>query len=556
MPEPDWSGPLNDFLKSIMIARYGSAEGKLGQQKLALEQQKLSMEQANHAADMKQRADQFGQELKLRQQEADASDAFRKATLAQGEAARKDASQERFRAAGGELFPAANPDLTRTDTLAGPTLQVPQVPAGPSAPAPTQPVGPTLPDELGAIASGRNVVAPPAMVPTSLSSTVPVPLAAQRPDPERYRPTVAPLGTPDNQEAYFPTLKGKALETKEAENEANQMEWTPELAKALPEYGLEPGAKIDRRQLPLIEKHLDFMLAQKNHEADFAATMAQRKQAEQDGNFIKLLALQIKEQGEGGADTALNWEKGLLASPDNGDMIKDGKMRSQVNNLLAKETDENGNPLGLSYPKPLNQALASQQSAAKQTQAQATTLLQQLKDPTIQPYLGKIKGSITNYSLSELGGLGIPPEIQEKLARIQKNFTNLQITTAKESMPGRMIGSIFNFMQKSSAGMDQQMPVILGHIRGALDNSRFVQESIEAKHGANWEKRKEFQQNLPERQLDVTDQIGAERLAKMPLNTEITTKNGDRYIKMEVTRGLDDSGNEVGTNVRVYKVRD
>lgn len=415
MPAPDWEGPLNSFLDTVMKSRYGSAEGKLGQQKLQLAQQKFDAENANHQADMQQRASQFGQELSLRKEEAANAQKFRQSTLDQGEAARQDASQERFRAAGGQLF---NTPTDKTMSLNVNPAQAPN-PASILMPkAPTQPVGPQMTQEQASMSNPAvNLpMQPPAQPPVQMT----IPAEAQLPDPERYSPTVAPLGTPKGQSAYFPTLKGKVLEQRDAETEANQMAITPELAQAMPGMGLEVGGTLDRRMVPIIQKGLEYKQTMAEKATEFAETSAQRKQAEQDNVQLKMALIALKAHSDGG-DVGKMYGESVMDNPD-------AKVPLKFQPEALKYVRDN---YGMkSLPADMQASDVQPFEAAVTAINMANSLKKKLTDPLIGGNLGPIMGPMQDLTqrLGQdprfKGNPGAIMSMQDFRSEVTGNFVN------------------------------------------------------------------------------------------------------------------------------------
>jgi len=417
MPQEQMDNPVQDFLSAFFASRNMKANAQLGQNKLALEQARFNAEQANHQADMKQRADQFAQELALRKAQQDNTESYQKSMLDETRAQRVDASQERFRAAGGQLINTPDPTKTQTDTIQGSLPQVPGITVPPMAPTATQPVGPTQPDQMTLLNSGANAQLPQGMLPPpSVTSTVNVPVGEQMRqagiDPTRYAPTQAPLGTPAGQSAYFPTLKGKVEEAKEAENDANQMEITPELASAMPGAGLQVGAKLDRRMIPIIQKGLEYKQSEAEHIREFGETIAQRRQAEQDSMQMKQALLALKaNQSTSGTDIGQMYAESAIDDPDAKIPLK--YQPNALAYIRAHPQEFEGikslpSEMGASEKLPFQAAAAAIDFGNK--------LKEGLKDPLIANNLGPIMGPVQDLTKR----LGDDPRFKNNPGAIEK----------------------------------------------------------------------------------------------------------------------------------------
>ena len=135
----------------------------------------------------------------------------------------------------------------------------------------------------------------------------------------------------------------------------------------------------------------------------------------------------------------------------------------------------------------------------------AQGLLAQVSDPELQPYLGMVNGRAMLLGLEKIGDLSVPPEIKQKLGRLQADLTAFNFSKAKESMPGRLIGSLVDLMSKSAPRMSENLDIIKGQLRGAMDVSRAVQVEARRGMGKGWELQKDFQDSLPNAMHEVTD---------------------------------------------------
>lgn len=483
MPTPDWEEPLNSFLKSIMIARYGSAEGKLGQQRLAMEQQRLNAEQANHAADMQQRASQFGQEMEYRKNQALAEQAFRDKTLAQGEAARQDASQERFRAAGGQLF--ATP-TDKTFNLGVNPLQAPN-PADILMPrAATQPVGPQMNQETASMSNPAVNLPMPQQPQIPIQMTIPA--EAQLPDPERYQKTVPPLGTPAGQEAYFPTLKGKTLEAKEAADEANQITVTPAMERSFSDLGLKAGDKIDRNMIPIMENAASRALTRQQTASQFQANQI-TKQNEMDlKQFLAEMALDRKGAGKSVPDkqAKANYDA-VMGATDPAEAYK--SLAPPEKSRFRQDAEDAGHGI----PSSISSQSKTQETAARNSKGMIDQFEKTLKDPDINRNIGPIMGNVAALAQGKIGttlsytdpltGRPATPqrnaEINQKVQTFRSALTYMLFSEGKQLMPGRISSQLIDLLKETSPNPRQALPLLEGSLAAVKNNANEYLTSAE-----------------------------------------------------------------------------
>jgi len=491
---------VDQFLKSIMMLRYGSAEGKLGQQRLQMAQQRLNAEQANHAADMQQRANQFGQELALRKQEADAAEKFRQATLEQGNLARQDASQERFRAAGGQLF--ATPQDKQFELNVTPT-EAPN-PASILMPkAATQPVGPQPTLEQASMADPTNLPMPQQPhIPIQMT----IPAEAQLPDPERYQKTVAPLGTPAGQEAYFPTLKGKVLEQKEAADEANQRIVTPEMERSFGDLGLKAGDKIDMSMLPIMENAATRRLARIQAQNQFDANQI-TKQNEMDLKaMLGQLALAKKGEGKTISDDQARHNHNVIMNAS--DPAEAYKSLSPPEKTKEREMLDNE---GVGVPSSISAQSKSQETAARQSKQSISIFEQALKDPDFYDAkgnfrFGPVMGRLEDLQQGKVGGM-VPfssdpaknAEINRKVQQFRSAITYMLFSEGKQLMPGRISTQLIGLLKETSPNPREALPLLQGALDAVKNNANSFLTAAE-KERFNGKVRNSFVDNLyPER---------------------------------------------------------
>jgi hypothetical protein len=379
-----------------------------------------------------------------------------------------------------------------------------------------------------------------------------LPAEAQLPDPERYQKTVAPLGTPPGQTAYFPTLKGKTLEAKEAADEADKMVVTPEMERVFKDMGLKAGDEVHRSLLPLMENAASRELSRQQLAADKnAAMLNSNDQRERDRDLKALLgqlAAQKKESGGIGEGVANSFYNSVRNDSQSFDAIKDKKLQESIIERLDKD--------GLSIPVKLPQSLATQKGAARTAIDLATTVRNEIHDPDLQKYFGAAPGRAVLLGIGSIGSLGnVPPDVQAKLAQLHYDFNILKLADAKQAMPGRLIGSLVDQMGKTTARFDESLPLMEGSLRGTIDNSRSALVGIEKSVGKGWADRPEFTNTLPNNLVERND-VPAAVADKLPLNS-VKERNGLRLLKKYEPPTYDKDGKEVSSGkIKVYEVKD
>jgi len=424
--DPDTQNPVASFLSNYFATKNAFQDSKLGLTKLGLEQQKFQAEQANHAADMKQRADQFTQEMNLRQSEQTNTQAYQKAMLDAQAQQRIDASQERFRQAGGELINTPDPNKTQTDTIKGSILPpVPGITAPPMAPAATQPVGPTQPDTLAQLATGASAQLPQGMLPPpSVTSTVQVPVGQQMREqglpPEGYFPTASPLGTPKGQTAFFPTKEEVSRQTAAGKAEEAHAGWgkvTPAQFQANPKLwtslGLGIGDALDPKIQEAMMTHL--LTSKSGLEDKFKMGIAAKaRELNKDPGDLSSQEINqvLKEQSDAGERTDQAFASTLLAQQRENNLSTQKKIGAQIGETLIdnpdatvpkdKESWSAANDYmrtnyGISAPQPMQPDDKRQFNAAERTMSNLSILKDYLKDPDVANQFGALAGREQEY---------------------------------------------------------------------------------------------------------------------------------------------------------------
>lgn len=524
MPEPDWAGPLNSFLNTVMKSRYGSAEGKLGQQKLALEQQKFDAEQSNHQADMQSRAQQFGQELNMRQAAQTNTEAYQKAMLDETKATRIDAAQERFRQAGGILQPT--PTDKSFDLNVAPTTAL--NPASIMMPQPsTQPVGPTMNLDT-AIKSdpGQNLPMQPVQQPPIHMD---IPASAQGPDPERYQQTVPPMGTPPGQQAYFPTLKGKVLEAKEATDEANSTTVTPEMEKAFGDLGLKAGDTIDKSMIPMMENAANRRLTRAQQENQFSANQISKQNELDMKLLLGQLAAQKKGDGKSVSDPQATANHNTIMNSS--DPAEAYKSLSPLEKSREREMLDNE---GVGVPASISAQSKTQETAARNSKAQIGQFEKLLNDPEITNNIGPAMGRYEDLAQGKVGTTvhvsNDPAEndrINQKIQNFRSGLTYMLFSEGKQLMPGRISSQLIGLLKQTSPNPQQALPLLKGSLAAVKENANTFLTSAE-KERFNGKVRQNFKENLyPER--NKLDGLSKDVQGKIPEGMQINVGGHDIY---------------------------
>lgn len=531
----------NDFLSSYFFGLKNAQELKQKATENQLANQKFSAEQAYRAQEIKQKADEFQQSMTQRQQEhADAVKA-QQALFGEQHAARVDASQARFEDKGGMMIPTPQ-DMPLAMGTAAPMQVNPAAVLMPRSP--NQPVGPqpTMAQAQSADPIGSLPVGSQPQIPVEMTLGA----DAQRPDPSRYQRVPGPLGMAAAQEAYLPTLKGKVLEQKEAENESNQMEWTPELAKALPEYGIEPGAMVDQRKLPLIEKHIDFMAAQAQHASEFAQTLAQREQAQQDSKFLKMLALQVaasKKENGGLSEELVDAHHGsVMDNPDSfHEFTPKGKEAEVVE--LRKETAIDANTgkevKGLPAPIKLNPTQNDQEQYARRARTSISNVREILADPTMLALIKRRSGAI----LGRVGDLeqdigatnGLSPEQSRKIQDFRSSIRYLVFQEGKALFGSRIPIQLMKELQSTSPRTTQSIDMLKGSLDAVNRNAENTLISDEATRFGGKLRKDFYARN------GITGRMGTKEVESSVVPAEKAVGMEDGVVKHAVVGGADRS---------------
>lgn len=502
----DFPDPVDSFLKSFFMVRNGTMDRQLKLQNAKLAQDKFSAEQANHQADMAQRAQQFKDEMDLRTRQQSNTEAYQKAMLDETKATRADASQRDFRDRGG-IFqaPATDQPLPyQTGGSQGPGQQslLPQVPG---LTVPPQPVGPAAAQMAPEAASQNIIQGLPGMKSPVIPMQGTLGAEAQGPDPTLFNKVTPPMGSPAGQEAYLPTILGKAQQEAAGKKAANQIEWTPEMAAAMPEYGLKPHEMVDQTMLPLFEKHLDFKAQQLQHDREFnQGEEFKADQAARDRD-LKMALAQIsaqKKEAGGLSPAALdNAVKSVMQNPDNFE-THSPKTREAIENELEDK-------FGLPAPTKLSTQNKSQETAALNSKAQIQTFENMLKDPDIQKNIGPAIGRYEDLVQGKIGSTaGFTPEVAQKVQQFRSALTYMLFSEGKQLMPGRISSQLIGLLKETSPNPRQALPILNGSLAAVKGNANnFLTAAEKERWGGKM--RPDFIQNLyPERTpVKVGDEV-------------------------------------------------
>lgn len=456
MPAPDWEGPLNSFLSTVMKSRYGSAEGKLGQQKLALEQQKFNAEQANHQADMQQRAKQFGDELDFRKAslkgQQDQMDYMR------GRDNQNDLRQLTEHGA----FPMATPQDQNTLTTPAPMTNPAQV-LMPRAQ--TQPVGPQVPQDIAAQNDPTSLPLQAPQVPVNVQ----LPAAAQVPDPANAIPIPRPLGDPskDNQ-WYQKTPQAMVLEAAQAKKQAEMESWTkytPSMDKFVKSLDLGVDTPWEMNE-PMDPKVLETFKTM----ADLKGTIASKERMGQDTDSMKMfLSAQANDakmrmaelkalKGDGGADDINDMTDSVVKTGDPKSIP--AKFKPQVTADLKKRYN-------LPFPSEAVTSSDNDRVTAAQSLKQFTRNLEEnLSDPVLLHQLSPLmgRGALLQEQIGK--NFGLDPEHEAKMQTILNQLNSMNALDVRAQIGGRASYQMFNAFKDANPNARMDPNMFMGALHG------------------------------------------------------------------------------------------
>lgn len=495
----DFPDPVQNFLKSFFLARYGGAEAKLGQQKLALEQQKFNAEQANHQADMKQRSDQFGQEMD-----------FRKATM-KGQQDQMDYTRNRdnqldiknLTEHGGFSMPTPQDQTTLTTPTTG--VEDMENPAQVLMPkAATQPVGPAVPQD---IESQNNSIQglPMRQTPVPVSRTLSA--ADQLPDPKYATPLPRPLGDPDkNNQWYQKTPQTMALEAAEAKKEAEKESWakyTPSMDKFVKslDLGVESPWGLNE---PMDPKILDTFKTMADLKSSITSKEKQGDNADQlklmmEGmreNSAQLIASMRQSKGDSDADVAAIGDSIIQT----GDATKaTGKMVGPVASYLKSK--------GLPLPAKIPTDLAGREDAAGLLKANIANVRDIMSDPQIaaiaNPYFGRMAELQQAIGRNQI--FKNDPVRAAKLQQLMTQLNNMAANEVRANIGGRASNQMFEAFKATNPNVKMDIPMFMGALHGVEASANNVlTEAQEKRWGkGNSDKIPGFKESLGAKQTLV-----------------------------------------------------
>lgn len=461
------------------MARNGVADGQLKQQQQQLAQQKFQWEQASHATDMQQRADQFKQEMDLRQVQAKAESDYRASMLAQTKGAREDASQARFEGRGGVLMPTSTDQPLPYETGGGQAPGQPSMlPQVPGVTVPPQAVGPAATQMTPEAASQNLMQGLPRMASPAIPMEGTLTADAQRPDPTLMNRVQPPLGAPAGQEAYIPTALGQAQQKKEAE-QVNWSTFTPGMSKLMSDIGLEApwqqGEKINPADRDLVFKIQEAKQVRDATMANKSATDEQKMIEERRYHDMQNL---WHEQAQ-----ALKTNQGLSDSDIKANHSSVMGNLDSFHELSPKEKSaerEQLNNEGLPAPRKAGQRIESTEFFANRAIQSVNRIQEMLADPNkakvLMQRIGPLLGREGNLEQAIGKAQGFPNTQEGNDAReLLQNFRSLNNYTVFQEgqslFGGRIPIQLMQQLQHSSPDVTKALPEFLGSLKSVKSNS-------------------------------------------------------------------------------------
>lgn len=481
-PWPDSNdNPVNSFLQNFFAVRNMRQDAKLGITKLGLEKQKFDAEQANHQADMKQRADQFGQELQLRQNEQN----FQKSQQDYVKSRDNQNDLQNFlQRDKGMLMPTPQ-DQTINFGTAAPMTTPNAVSKGDSGVSGfvNSLMGPQSPVPVGPQVSGMN---PGAMeqniqqgLPIGNNAGQRIPYSAQlsaeaqRPDPTDYTRVNTPLAVGTGTEAYIPTA-GKIAKDATAAKQADWTTFSPAIGKMMDDTGLESPWEVGDKMNPHDEdlffkvqaakQARDQSLAAKGAQSE--ATLAEEKRwHDMQALFHEQTAATKKNNGVSDEEIQAN-HASIMDNPDSFDKLS-SKEKSAEAIELHKE--------GLPRPTTLSAIQKDQEQYARRARQAVNSIESALADPHMHNAKGT--GVIDQNSGPVLGKLGDLEQMVGDTSRMsdtdkqaaqafRSNVRYLTFTEGKALFGSRIPIQLMNELKQTNPSTNKALPLLRGSLDG------------------------------------------------------------------------------------------
>lgn len=533
MASPDWEGPLNQFLTTVLQSRYGSAEGKLGQQKVQMEQQRLNAEQANHAADMQQRAKQFDSEMQFRQatqkQQTDQMDYMRNRD--------NMSDMEKLRQQGGYSMPTPvdKSVLTTPADMTNPAqVLMPR--------APQQPVGPQIPQDVAAQNNPiQNLPMQPPQVPVSVNT----PAAAQLPDPSYAQPIPTPLGDKTGSNMWFQkTPQTQGLEAAEAKKQADMESWqkyTPSMDKFIKSLNLgvespwEANEPMDPKILDTFKTMADLKGSLANKDQNSEATRSQQLLLEGMRENSAQLVAAIHANKSGGDPEDINDMTDSL--------VKTGDPKSVPSKFIPQVTADLKKRYQLPFPSQAVTSSDNDRVTAAQSLKQFTRNLEEnLSDPVLLHQLSPImgRGALMQEQIGK--NFGLDPEHEAKMQTILNQLNSMNALDVRAQIGGRASYQMFNAFKDANPNARMDPNMFMGALHGMEFAANAALQSVNDKRWGVGNAPPGFKESL----------VHNQSIINKPNPAWANPKDKGNYIPLGTIRTFSDP-DKPGSNVKVRR---